>query len=211
MTFLTFPRTACSAVAAAALLLCASAQAADFNFSGSIGSNTDVVQIDFTLNASTSYVAAWTDSYQNGTNYDPNIAIWQWTGSSYSLLASNDDNPDISATQTSSDAGLQFETLAAGQYKLTISAYGNSAVGSLLSEGFALGSNSTPISTADFGGGGNWSATLNNVDSASISAVPEPATWALMLTGLAALAWVRRQRQPQSKLSAQMLRAQAWA
>jgi len=176
--------------ATAALAMAAGAQASDFVLSGTSSVNTDVAMVDFSLASAGEYVGAWTDSFLNGANFDPNIMLWQKQGSDYVLVAQNDDNPDLGSTQTAFDAGLQMTTLAAGDYRVSISLTGNDASGGKLSQGFTLtGTSPTALSS-----GGFWRLNLTNVDSASVVAVPEPESWALMLAGLAGLGVMRRRR-----------------
>jgi len=163
----------------AALVFAATAgAAAQFEFDGMLGSLSDVVRIDFHLDADTTGVGLWTDSFQRGLNFDPVISVSSaLTGR---LIEANDDNPFVGRGQTLYDAGLRFDWLAAGDYVLTLAAYSSAPAG-------------TPP-------GSFYSLNLARVDAASISAVPEPPAWALLGLGLAGGLFSRR-RNPAGSLS----------
>lgn len=195
-----------AALAVCGLAATSSAYAANFDYSGNITYQNDVVQIAFTLNTAATNVKVWTDSYQNGTNFDPVTAVWNQIGSDYSLVAQNDDNASIAPGQTSYDSGLIFSSLAAGNYMFTIGAYNNFANGTLLSQGFSM-DNQTPVLLSNWcqpashcGMGSYYSVHLTGVDSASnVSAVPEPKTYAMLLSGLGMLGFIGlRRRSPAS-------------
>lgn len=190
-----------AAIAAAALALSSlQAQAANFSFDGDIAYNTDVVQVAFTLNAASDQVRLWTDSWTEGLNFDPTLTLWIKDGSGYNLVGDNDDDNTIDPAQGFYDAGLSLATLTAGQYLVTLGAAPNYAIGTLLSQGFALdGSTPTLISqwmqpsynvNANDQKGTFWRLNLSGVDTATT--VPEPATSALILAGLSAVLLSRR-------------------
>ena len=172
------------AMSVVALFYFSQAQAADFNFSGNLASYNDVEVFDFSLAASAANVRVWTDSFQSGVNFDPIAAVWSQSGSDWSLIGQNDDNPSIAPGQTYYDSGLTFASLAAGAYRFTVGAYPNFAIGSLLSQGFSF-DNQTPSAVNR---GSYYNAHLSGVDSAAYatptSAVPEPETYAMLLIGL---------------------------
>ena len=190
-----------AAIAAVALALSSlQAQAANFSFDGNIAYSTDVVQVAFTLNAASSQVRLWTDSWTDGLNFDPTLTLWIKDGSGYNLVGDNDDDNTIDPAQGFYDAGLSLATLTAGQYLVTLGAAPNYATGTQLSQGFALdGSTPTLISqwnqpsydiNANDQKGTFWRLSLSGVDSAAT--VPEPATAALILAGLSAMLLSRR-------------------
>ncbi|MDO9002189.1 MAG: DVUA0089 family protein [Aquabacterium sp.] len=190
-----------AAIAAAALALSSlQAQAANFSFDGDLAYNTDVVQVAFTLNAASSQVRLWTDSWTDGLNFDPTLTLWIKDGSGYNLVGDNDDDHTIGPAQGFYDAGLSLATLMAGQYLVTLGAAPNYANGTQLSQGFALdGSTPTLISqwmqpsynvNANDQKGTFWRLNLSGVDTATT--VPEPATAALILAGLSAMLLSRR-------------------
>lgn len=184
------------ALALAGALAAPAAQAADLVFDGQLAFHNSLVQIDFTLDATAS-VQLWTDSWQSGLNFDPQLTLWQ----AGQLLAANDDADPLGAGQGYYDAALAL-TLDAGSYRVVLHAAGNDAVGSTLAAGFSL-AGEAPLPLADWTQpssdlnagdqkGSFWQLHLDNVTQAA--AVPEPASVALMLAGLLAVATAARRR-----------------
>lgn len=168
------------------------AHAADLTFSGQLAYHNAVAAVGFTLDQDSTGVKLWTDSYQDGLNFDPYMTLWQFdiNGNAWVMIKVNDDNPSIAPGQTAYDSGLTPAFLLAGQYLVTIAAYPNTANGPWLSDGFLLdGETPVPMSTwvqpdHDAPAGGNWQLHLSNVDTAAVAAVPEPDTYALLIAGL---------------------------
>lgn len=192
------------ALAAAAVALSAGAQAADFNFSGQMVYNNDVVQVDFNL-AAAADVRLWTDSWQGGLNFDPQIALF---GAGTQLLTQNDDDDSLAPGQGFFDAGLALTQtggtqLAAGHYRLTLTASANDPVGPMLANGFTLGGQPPVLISAwnqpgyninaNDQKGGVWQLHLTGVDQAAV--VPEPTTSALLLAGLLCVGFLATRRQ----------------
>lgn len=181
------------ALAVSAGLASPGAQAADFTRSGSLVYNTDVVQIDFTVSTSGA-VRLWTDSWQAGLNFDPVLGLFSATGA---LLQVGDDTSDPAALlpgQGGYDSQLLLPALAAGQYRLTLSASSNDPLGPTLADGFLL-AGTVPVLISEWNQpsydinkndqkGGAWQVHLDGVD--AVSVVPEPASQALLLAGLLA-------------------------
>ncbi|MDI1257911.1 DVUA0089 family protein [Aquabacterium sp.] len=198
MQALSFIRPA--AIAAALAFSSLHAQAANFSFAGDIAHHTDVVRVAFTLDADSSQVRLWTDSWTHGLNFDPTLTLWLKDGSAYTLVGDNDDDDTIDPAQGFYDAGLSLENLTAGQYLVTLGAAPNYANGAQLSQGFALDGD-TPILISQWNQpsyninandqkGTFWRLNLSGVDSAAT--VPEPATAALILAGLSSMLLSRR-------------------
>lgn len=189
------------ALASIGLAICTQfAAAADFTFSGNIKYHNDVVRIDFTLDSDATNVRVWTDSFNDGENFDPITAVWSLpTGA---LVGENDDDDTIGPNQTYYDSGLVFSSLSAGSYAFTITPYENFAPGNLFDPfGYAA---QTPIPIADWcqpasdncldQKGTFWRVRLSGVDAAA--PIPEPSTYLLLLGGLAAtLVAARRTRR----------------
>lgn len=190
-------------ISSACLLLSTQASSAVFNFTGEIEFHNDVIQTSFTLQNDAVGVRIWTDSYQGGANFDPITALWDENGNK---LFENDDNSSVNpATQTIFDSGFSLANLAAGNYIFTIATYNNFSVSSLLSDGFSFDSEQPvglsdwcqPASSCDMGG--DWSLWLDGVDSASVSPIPEPSTYALMLGGLGLVGFMAVRRRAKHK------------
>lgn len=178
------------------------AHAADLTVAGNLVYNTDVVRIDFTV-AAPGAVTLWTDSWQAGVNFDPELALFD---ASFALLVVGDDTADpaqLLPGQGGYDSQIRFASLAAGQYHLALTASGNDPLGPTFAAGFSL-AGSTPIPIPlwnqpsydinhDDQKGTAWRVHLDGV--ASVSAVPEPHSEALMAAGLAALFLLARRRQ----------------
>jgi hypothetical protein len=191
-------------IAAAAIALCCSAQAATVTLSGEIGFHNDVVHINVQLLSAASNVKIWSDSWLSGLNFDPTAAFWRSSGADYTLLAEVDDDDTVAAGQGFYDTGFSFASLPAGSYRLTLAAAVNAANGSMLSQGF-LYDTQTPIALRDWNQptydpnandqkGGFWRLTFDGVD--AVNRVPEPASWSLVALALAALAVRRRPAAP---------------
>lgn len=175
------------------------AQAADLSLSGQASHHNDKIVIDFQV-AAGSTVSLWTDSWQSGLNFDPQLFV----SSAGAIVLSDDDGGSaVNANAGFYDAGLQFTALSAGSYRLVLNAASNDALGGTLAEGFTYDAD-TPIALADWNQpsydlnandqkGGFWRLHLSGVEQAAV--VPEPGRVALLLAGLAGIAFSVRQRQ----------------
>jgi hypothetical protein len=164
-----------------ALCLMAAPAMADMWAAGVAGSlvyHNDVHGYLFSL-ASVSTVEIWTDSFDDGANLDPMLALWDsGTGA---LIVENDDNPWIRpADQTSWDSGIAM-ALAAGDYLFTVAAYDNFAVGDNIADGF-LHDGEPPIPIEPDG----WLTSGSGYYHVNINVVPVPGAVLLGFLGLSA-------------------------
>lgn len=184
---------------AIALLAATTAQAADFSLSGQAAHHNDKIVIDFSVNAG-STVSLWTDSWQSGLNFDPQLFL----ASGGTILQADDDGGSfVNAGAGYYDAGLQFTAAAAGSYRLVLNAASNNALGTTLGGGFSYDGDA-PIALADWNQpsydlnandqkGGFWRLHLSGVEQAAV--VPEPDRYAMLAAGLLSIALVVRRRQ----------------
>lgn len=181
-----------------ACLAATPAAAADLSFVGSFSDPSDVQTFVFVVGAP-SNVTLRTWSYAGGTNaagaliarggFDPILALFDSTGA---LIGQNDDGgfanvaADINGRPW--DTFLQ-SALNPGTYTVSIQAFSNFANGPNLSNGFQNDGTFNGRNT-------NWAFDILNVDSAvQGGAVPEPATWAMMLIGFGAVGFAMRRKK----------------
>ncbi|WP_323813640.1 DVUA0089 family protein [Cellvibrio sp. NN19] len=185
-----------SLVAAALLSVASYANAGLFHFTGEIENHNDVIYTYFTVENDATNVRVWTDSFQNGINFDPITALWKADGT---RIDQNDDNASINPlTQTIYDSGFLVPFLAAGDYIFTVATYNNWSISTQLADGFTF-DNQAPIALSQWNQpanstnmGPHWSLWLDGVDRASNpTAVPEPTLLVLLGLGLLALGFKR--------------------
>ena len=168
-------------------------------FTGTIGGSQDADLYKFTIATAGKYTFSDNNSgtydITAGGQLDTAIFLFSSTGTA---LYTNDD-----ASGTSVESAFT-ETLAAGTYYFGISLSGNEPVNSnnqLLFAGYPNGdttavrgpaSGLNPTTEANFNGQ-SYSSDIG-VYSVTISAVPEPSTWAVVGASTVALAFVRRRR-----------------
>lgn len=169
----------------AAVLLAWSAQAGAVSSTstGNLAHHNDVSFVPLALAQEASGLAIWTDSYRDGTNVDPIIALWR----DGALLGQNDDFPYVDAAQTRYDSGLYFASLPAGSYQISITPFSNFARGPRLEDGFDH-AGETPRALAN----GYWQ--LHLADGMPLP-VPEPSPAAMLVAGAVLLAGWRRTRK----------------
>ena len=152
-------------------------------------------------------VRLWTDSWSAGLNFDPISTLWVQSGNDFALVQEVDDDSSIANGQGAYDTGHAKDGLAAGSYRLSVGAsfLEPFAKGNLYSQGFTQdGTTPTPIAqwnqpSYDINNndqkGTFYSIHLSGVDSASVTAVPEPEAFAMLLAGLCLVGAVARRRR----------------
>jgi hypothetical protein len=212
-----------STVAGFALLgAAASANAANYSFTGSFVNDNDVQQFVFTVGAASPDVILRTWSYAGGVNaagqtiaeggFDPILAVFSGAGPTATLINQNDDGgasvPADSVTGAHYDTYLDLGTLAAGTYTATVMQYNNFADGPTLGDGFQQDGNTAfTHSLVGQAGGlfwdvtdhertGNWAFDILGVQEATAPGVPDGGTTvALLGMALTGLAFVRSRLQ----------------
>lgn len=184
-------RTTRLRLVSAAMLSCAAVTGAYADtLSSQIAYHNDVIHHSFVVDQLSNLVA-WTDSYGDGVNFDPIVAVWR----DGVQIIQVDDDPGIAPGQTRYDSGLRAYALTPGTYLFTIAAYDNFSVDSALASGFSF-DGQAPIALAD------WCEPASGCNMGpdvrlhwTLNPVPEPSAWAMLSLGGAlagAAAWRRR-------------------
>jgi hypothetical protein len=210
----------------AAALTAGMAHGASFSFTGSF-TQDDQVQVFRVQLSAPGAVTARSFGYAGGNNqagnwvpgggFDTLLNLFAGIGPGALLFDTNDDGgcPAVgadSATGACWDSVLTLP-LPAGEYTLVLSQSPNSANGPLLGDGFAQNGNPAFTGTMFLGSpgqfidanpsqrDGHWAIDILDVDSASVLAIPEPATIALATSGLGLLVLLRRRRKLETRKS----------
>jgi hypothetical protein len=205
-----------SVLVIAALALCGGqAFGASLSFTGTFSTDDQLQQFTFTLSG-TMTVTLRTWSYAGGTNqasmviprggFNPWLSLFDSGGN---LLQSVDNGTcgqvAMDTTGNCSDSFIS-QSLLAGMYTLILSQSDNQPNDTLLADGFTRTGNPTFTSMFGCSNGqfcdatpdnrnNKWAVDIDNVTSASqVSSVPEPGTVVLLMSGMAALAVLRRRR-----------------
>lgn len=184
---------------AAAAALSTPALADDYSYTGTLDNPNQVLLFNFTV-GSESNVTLRTYSFAGGTMADGTVVASGGFDPILALFDSNgvliDENDDGGSAHVPCDNGYCYDTyleqlLAPGSYTVSVQAFSNFAIGPNLSDGFE--------NDGSFNGRTNaWAFDILNVSQATQvgGAVPEPATWAMMLFGFGATGVaLRRQRR----------------
>lgn len=179
---------------------------ADSVYTGTLTDPATVVQENFSL-SSPGDVSVFTTSYGGGTNLDgttasaggfqPNITLYTSSGNYVDSQAVSDPMAKAdSTTGLALDAYLSESSLAAGSYIVTLTNFWTQQppTATNLSDGFV---NYGGSSFADVQGNtrsGFYALNISTPSSGPVSATPEPATFWLVLPGLAGAAFLMRKR-----------------
>lgn len=198
---------ACLALMAmAASLATTPAQASSQSFTGSLAAAdpNDVKLIQFTLASAATFTAqTWSfggsGNAPGGTNaagaviaaggFDTYLSLFSGFGPGALFLASNDDGlcPPGTPSPTCADSTLHLVSLAAGDYTLALSTFGNFSFAENLGVG-TLGDGF--IGFGDFDGRSALFAV--DINTAFATALPEPTTLTLLALGIVSLVLMRR-------------------
>ncbi len=190
------------AALAATALLVTSASANDFSYNGTFKHDNSKAVVVFKVVAPGT-VTFKSFGYAGGVNaagqtigaggFDPIVSLYDPNGD---FVDDNDDGPG------GADSFLTA-VLNPGKYRLYVTQYANFGPASVRSDTFAFdGQPNFANNFIDFNGNqrtGNWAVDVLNVSEAkvlsSIGAVPEPSTWAMMISGFGLVGAAARRRK----------------
>lgn len=195
-------KTLLSVGLAAVALAATPAQAADVSFVGNLSAPNQVLFFDFTITTA-STVTLRSYSYAGGTNaqgtviarggFDPILGVYDSLGN---RIGENDDGgctnvPADSATGSCYDTFFR-SALTAGTYRAAVSVFPNFGPTNLNTGTFAgattFGTNRTSAFAFDV-------LNVANATGPGSGAVPEPATWAMLMLGFGAMGFSLRRKQ----------------
>lgn len=149
-----------------------------YSFTNYSNGGTIILDIDYTF-----------QNFANRKGFDTMIALWKDTGGgSYQLIQVNDDYAPITAgdggTVHPYDSFIQAENMSAGRYVVGVAQF------------YAEADNTGWKETTS----GGYPSAVIGADrqyglQVSVSPVPEPGEWALMLSGLGLMGFVARRRR----------------
>lgn len=173
------------ALAAVAVSVAAAAPAAalDVTLQGNLPGKNALQLFDFTILATSAVQIRTFNTFEDSAgnfdllpgSFDPILTLADSAGE---VLAVNDDTFFL-------DSNIELQ-LAAGSYQLVLTGFANFPNGPNLADGFSMN---------DSYNGGIWTVAFTGVDSATAAAaVPEPASWALLIAGFAMTGTAMRRR-----------------
>jgi len=204
---------------AGSFLLSTASLSADLSFQGNFDRDDDVQLLSFSV-ITDSTVTLRSLGYAGGINaagqliprggFDTILSLFDGSGT---LIDSNDDGGDN--VPADAETGQQWDAyletfLTPGNYQFSIMQFDNFAIGPNLSDGFFRTGQGNY--TAEFGCGGpafcdisgatpfdqrdsHWAFDVLNVNASSVSPIPEPETYAMLVAGLGMLAYATRRRK----------------
>lgn len=192
--------------AALAVAVTSPAAAVDFSFTGTLDTPNSTAFFDFTV-ASQSLVTFRTWGYAGGVNaagttiaaggFDAILTIFD--AADGTLLAEQDDGLGVVAIDPATGSGFDaFATvlLNAGDYRLGVRVFPGFTNGSNVADGFTIANSFDGRTNA-------FPADLLNVNVAPGPAIPEPASWAMLIAGFGLTgAALRRRRISQATAAA---------
>lgn len=175
----------------------------NFSFAGTLPNANSVKFFDFTV-ASTSTVTLRSWSYAGGVNaagtsitsggFDPMLTLFAMPSGAY-VYDQDDADDDGEIVPVDLSTGNAYDVLlpillGPGDYRVALTAYDNAAEGDL-ADGFS--------GDGDFDGRTNAFAfdilNVSSVTDVPVAAVPEPASWAMLIAGFGLIGATLRRRR----------------